>query len=270
MIYSMFSDEFIFGEFLRVKGILDGMPRYKTGIHKGVQVLREYSGSGSNIIRKEARIFTPKYARMQKNAEEREVFNGMLMQLKYEMTHRRLSIPANFKLENDQSDYDVHYWEQMNPCSNPRECKTGYYDDYGFNVRSRGEMIIGNALRSLGLEAKYEPGFIQCGGRKIVPDYSFPVRIIDRCFFIEFLGMADDEEYIEHNAIKIDEYMRSGILPNRDLIIICGTKDWLPSQTMAMRIISSFINNAVYSAIERVTTLGIQRQDPGSIDESGA
>ena len=79
MIYSMFSDEYIFGEFLRVKGILDGMPRYKTSIHKGVQILREYEGSGGNIIRKEARIFTPKYASMQKKAEEREVYSRMLI-----------------------------------------------------------------------------------------------------------------------------------------------------------------------------------------------
>lgn len=261
MIYSMFSDEYIFGEFLRVKGILDGMPRYKTGIHKGVQILREYAGSGGNIIRKEARIFTPKYASMQKKAEEREVYSRMLTQLRFEMTRRRLSIPADFRLEDDKTVYDAHYWEQMKPCSNPREYKTEYYDDYGFNVRSRGEMIIGNALKSLGLEAKYEPGFIQCGARKIIPDYSFPVRIINRCFFVEFLGMADDEGYIEYNYGKTDEYMRCGILPNRDLILICGTKDWLPSQTMVMCIISSFINNAVYGAIERMTNPEIQRKD---------
>lgn len=43
----------------------------------------------------------------------------------------------------------------------------------------------------------------------------------------------------------IHEYIRSGILPNRDLILICGTENWLPNQDEIIRIISSFINNAV-------------------------
>ena len=106
-------------------------------------------------------------------------------------------------------------------------------------------MFIGNALKDLGLEAKYEPSIVIKGGRKIHPDYIFPVEIIDRCFFIEFMGMCDSEEYINHNYGRIDEYMRNGILPNRDLILICGTSKWIPTEECIKRIIASFINNAV-------------------------
>ncbi len=106
-------------------------------------------------------------------------------------------------------------------------------------------MFIGNALKDLGLDAKYEPTLELKGGRKIHPDYAFPVYSIDRCFFIEFMGMCDNEEYLNHNYGRIDEYMRNDILPNRDLILICGTSKWIPSQESIKRIIASFINNSV-------------------------
>lgn len=50
---------------------------------------------------------------------------------------------------------------------------------------------------------------------------------------------------------KFDEYMRNGIFPNRDLILICGTGKWIPTQESIMRIISSFINDAVLNAYNR-------------------
>ena len=51
--------------------------------------------------------------------------------------------------------------------------------------------------------------------------------------------------------MKSDEYMRNGILPNRDLILISGTKNWIPSHESLKRKIANFINDAVLSAYER-------------------
>ena len=168
-----------------------------------------------------------------------------------EFKRRHLIVPSDFRFKRDPSKLNVAYWNQEVPCSNKLECTAEYYDDYGFNVRSRGEMIVGNALKSLGLEAKYEPLVDLKGLKRKSPDYSFPVHIIDRCFFVEFMGMADDEEYIDDNAEKIRLYMRSGILPNRDLILISGTKNWIPTQESIARTIAAFINNAVLSAYNK-------------------
>lgn len=117
-------------------------------------------------------------------------------------------------------------------------------------------MLVGNALKDLGFDAKYEPMLILRGNRKKTPDYSFPVPVIDRCFFIEFAGMADNSNYIDSNYGKIDEYMRNGILPNRDLILICGTENWLPSLETMKLMIASFVNSAVYSAYEKLADAG--------------
>ena len=63
--------------------------------------------------------------------------------------------------------------------------------------------------------------------------------------------MADDGNYIDSNYGKTDEYMRNGILPNRDLILICGTENWLPSLETMKILIASFINSAVFSVYEK-------------------
>jgi hypothetical protein len=227
------------------------MPRYKGGMHKGMQLVREYSGNGSERIRKEVHENGRDFPSM---LEKLDQFNKLTERKKLfdaELHRRRLTIPADFKMCRDSSPFNIDAWKQFVPCSNNYENKKQYIDPYGFNVKSRSEMLVGNALKDLGLEAKYEPLLILRGGRKKTPDYSFPVPVIDRCFFIEFVGMADDGNYIDSNYGKIDEYMRNGILPNRDLILICGTENWLPNQDEIIRIISSFINNAVLRTYNR-------------------
>ncbi|MBO4680758.1 MAG: hypothetical protein J5623_02515 [Clostridiales bacterium] len=191
------------------------------------------------------------YDDMQKKLEQFNIISERERLFLEEINRRRLAIPSDFKFALEPSRFNVAYWKREVPCSNKIECNTEYYDDYGFNVRSRGEMIVGNALKSLGLEAKYEPLVDLKGMKKKSPDYSFPVHIIDRCFFVEFMGMMDKEEYVNDNTEKMRLYMRNGILPNRDLILISGTKNWIPSQESIARTIASFINNAVLDAYNR-------------------
>ena len=245
MELTLFCDKYIISEYLRIKHILDSMPRYKLGMHKGFHVIRAYSGRGNEKSRKTANENGRTYIEMQKGLSMFNEYTKLLNTFFGELKRRGLTIPDDFSFLNEVSPYDTCLWKEVEPCSNPREIQTEYYDDYGNKVRSRGEMFIGNALKDLGLEAKYEPSIVIKGGRIIHPDYIFPVEIIDRCFFIEFMGMCDSEEYINHNYGRIDEYMRNGILPNRDLILICGTSKWIPTEECIKRIIASFINNAV-------------------------
>ena len=244
-------DEYIIGEYLRMKGALASMPRYRLGMHNGLPTIREYCGSGSALTKKETQIGSPNYSEDMKKLEQ---FNRISEREKLffeEINRRHLAIPSDFKFMRNPSKFNIDHWNREVPCSNKYECDTEYYDDYGFNVRSRGEMIVGNALKSLGLEAKYEPRLDLNGSKTKNPDYSFPVHIIDRCFFVEFMGMMDKEEYVNDNTEKMRLYMRNGILPNRDLILISGTKNWIPSQESIARTIASFINNAVLDAYNR-------------------
>ena len=251
MNLTLFCNIYIIAEFLRLKRELEIMPRYKTGIHNGAPVIRKYTGFGNNIGRQDTHIYGKNYAEMQKELDLYNKRMSIKSEFSDEIKRRHLSVPNDFKFIRDPSAFNVKAWESFEACANGLEVQTGYVDGYGFNVRSRGEMMVGNVLKELGLEAKYEPTLILKGGRKRSPDYSFPVRIIDRCFFVEFMGMTDDGEYVDNNHVKIDEYMRNGIFINRDLIIICGTKNWIPSHESLKRRIAYFINDAVLSAYER-------------------
>nr|AHF24806.1 hypothetical protein [uncultured bacterium Contig1758] len=251
MDISMFCDTSIIAEFIRLKGVLAGMPRYKVGIHNGKKAIHIYTGYGEELSRHVTHFGSKNYAEAQKNLELYEEYLYRMKIFDTEIKRRNLTIPDDFKYIREPSVFNVKAWESFEACANGLEVQTGYVDGYGFNVRSRGEMMVGNALKELGLEAKYEPTLILKGGRKRSPDYSFPVRIIDRCFFVEFMGMTDDGEYVDNNHVKIDEYMRNGIFINRDLIIICGTKNWIPSHESLKRRIAYFINDAVLSAYER-------------------
>jgi len=227
------------------------MPRYKFGSHNGAIVIRAYSGRDKNITRTTVHENGNRFNEMHKQLLIYNKYDNLKNQYANEIKLRHLPILNDFKFINDPSIYDCNIWKAFVPSSNSYEIRTDYYDDYGNRVRSRGEMLIGNALKSLGLEAKYEPSIILKDGRKIHPDYSFPVPIICRCFFIEFIGMTGNEEYINYNYGRIDEYMRNDVLPNRDLILICGTDKWLPTQESMKRIIASFINNAVESVYSK-------------------
>lgn len=251
MKISLFCNTYIIAEYLRLKRVLAGMPRYGIGLHNGKRVIREYLGSGDARCVCTAQIDGKAYDEMQRKLE---LFNSISERERLfyeEFKRRQLIVPAGFRFKRDTSAFNVAYWNKLEPCSNRLECDTGYYDDYGFNVRSRGEMIVGNALKSLGLEAKYEPRIVLKGSKTRTPDYSFPVHVIDRCFFVEFMGMTDDDEYIDDNAEKIRLYMRNGILPNRDLILISGARNWIPAQESIARLIAAAVNNAVLSAYNK-------------------
>ena len=251
MRLSLFCNTFIIAEYIRLRRVLAGMPRYMIGTHNGMRVIREYSGYGAGRRVRSAQMNGKGYDEMQRNLE---LFNNVSERERLffeEFKRRQLTVPSDFRFKRDPSVFNVAYWNRLEPCSNNHDCLTEYYDDYGFNVRSRGEMIVGNALKSLGLEAKYEPRLVLKGSKTRTPDYSFPVHIIDRCFFVEFMGMTDDEEYTDDNAEKIRIYMRNGILPNRDLILICGTKNWIPTQESITGLIAASINNAVLSAFNK-------------------
>lgn len=251
MDLSLFYDLNIISECHRLKCILDGMPRFKCGTHKGVQLIRAYSGTGNEIIRKEVYENSRDYASMQEKLEKYNYLTERKKLFDAELARRHLIVPAGFKLHQDSSPHNLECWKNQVPCSNNYKNENQYIDSYGFNVKTRGEMLVAAALKDLGLEAKYEPILTLRNGRKRTPDYSFPVPAIDRCFYVEFMGMADDGNYLNKNFGKIDEYIQSGIFPGRDLILICGTEHWLPSVEAMKHTISSFINDAVFSVYEK-------------------
>ncbi|MHA1595525.1 MAG: AAA family ATPase [Candidatus Baldrarchaeia archaeon] len=95
------------------------------------------------------------------------------------------------------------------------------------SLRSKIEYMIAKALDELGVEFEYEPGDLIEHG--IVPD--FKIKIADKIFYIEHLGLLNKEVYRSRWDVKRQVYRKLGLLdrlittsePEDDQINVEGT-----------------------------------------------
>lgn len=119
--------------------------------------------------------------------------------------------------------YNKEMWEKIRTRDEFEKKQKGYpYKDYMMD--SRAEMIVAQCLDSLGLMYKYEPRII-IKGEEYYPDFIVYLPEFQRCFFIEFLGKLNDDKYISRNEFKLMDYLNSGMVINRDLLLFCGYED---------------------------------------------
>lgn len=90
----------------------------------------------------------------------------------------------------------------------------------GIMVRSKSEVIIANALTSYGIPFHYEERlyFLDGSSRYWYPDFTFQLPLVGKKYW-EHLGMLDKRSYCEHNAEKLYDYQKSGLMIGKNLII---------------------------------------------------
>ncbi len=86
-------------------------------------------------------------------------------------------------------------------------------------VRSKSELTIANALAGHGVPYKYECPLVLKNGTRIHPDFTVLNVKERRQLYWEHRGMMDNEDYARHTVDRIKQYMKSGIVIGRDLII---------------------------------------------------
>ena len=119
--------------------------------------------------------------------------------------------------------YNKDMWERIHIRAEFEEKTTGYqYKD--MMMDSRGEMIVAQTLESLGFEYKYEPRII-IGDEVYYPDFIVYLPEFERCFFIEFMGRLDNDKYISRNKFKLMDYLKAGMVVNKDILLFCGYED---------------------------------------------
>ena len=136
------------------------------------------------------------------------------------------------------------FWEELKEETNEYRTDATYMHR-GVCMRSRGEVIIAQILDSLGMEYKYEPG-IKIGSELYCPDFAVYLPEFERCFFIEFLGMLDNKDYALKNGLKIGNYLNSGMVINKDIILFCGTKNSMGSIEEMVQDIIALIQKYCY------------------------
>ncbi|MCQ2516250.1 MAG: hypothetical protein MJ094_05250 [Saccharofermentans sp.] len=209
------------------------IPIIKLGRLNGEDVIREYhfSESGKKSYNKHFPS-SPSYLSMFSLAKERE---QLLAEVKNLPNHSiRLKPIGMIRMTDDK-------WAKLPDCANPEPINSEYYYN-NIHLRSRFEMIVATELGSLNLQFKYEAALNLCG-EIIYPDFIVYLPELGMCFIIECLGMTDKANYSLKNGIRISNYITSGYEFCKDLILLNGTKDYLPDVATIRNLIVMTINN---------------------------
>lgn len=92
--------------------------------------------------------------------------------------------------------------------------------DHGV-LKSKNEQIGADLLKQMGIPFKYETEiYLPSLDETINPDYLANFYEIDRCAYIEILGMNDKYDYAVRTVTKINGFSRDKYRPEREIIYI--------------------------------------------------
>ena len=120
----------------------------------------------------------------------------------------------------------IEEWLKDIPNStNPYPIESEIYTNKGEHVRSKSERIIADELYRLGIPYKYEAS-LNLGGQTVVyPDFTVLNVKTRKTWYLEHLGMLDNEEYLQNIFSKMSQYIQNGIIPGKNLIITYEKSD---------------------------------------------
>ena len=247
---NMFCDEYIMANHQYLKTKLDNMPTFHFGMHGGKRTIRvSIKDRSGKRIRNESTQGGRRYKEYTDQMAEREKLSKQMEFIDHELRKRRLIVPENLSICPPTTKFTAELWTELTTGLNELGKGKEYYDNHMNNVDSRGEMLIAGALDDLHLEYKYEALYHLSPYRRIFPNFVVLIPALGRFFFIEFMGMADDPNYMDNNSSRIENYIRNGIYPGRDLLIIVGDRDYLPTDSAIKRRIISFINDLTLDSV---------------------
>ena len=227
-------------EFLKARlGLIDErlkvLPYISLGSHSGNPILREYYMDNGKRKQHEYRISgTDGQAMLHIYNERSDLIDARRMVMGAIKSVSSRDIIDTAKIE---TELNGELWDSLQQKRDDSESE-GAYIHKGIRMRSRGEVLIAQVLDSFGMIYKYEPKII-IGNETYYPDFAVMIPEFNRFFFIEFLGMLDDKNYAMKNGIKLANYLNSGLVINRDILLFCGTKSTMVSvDEVAMDIIA--------------------------------
>lgn len=91
-----------------------------------------------------------------------------------------------------------------------------YHTKRGERVRSKSEILIADLLGDLHIPYRYEAPLTMIGGDVIHPDFTILLPSRKICYY-EHCGKMDDALYLQHFMQRKSLYIRSGLIPGRDV-----------------------------------------------------
>ena len=85
-------------------------------------------------------------------------------------------------------------------------------------LKSKNELMGADLLKEMGIPFKYETSvYFEETGETINPDYLVNFFEIDRCAYLEVLGMNDKTDYSVKTAVKINSFSKDRFRPGREV-----------------------------------------------------
>ncbi len=116
-------------------------------------------------------------------------------------------------------DMIVEKWRKQEFQENSYHKENMVYETEGGElVRSKSEKILADFFHKKGLNYLYEKPIVLKNGCVVYPDFTFLSPVTYKEIYWEHFGMMDNESYAPNAVKKINDYVRSGILPGENLI----------------------------------------------------
>ncbi|MBR5358907.1 MAG: hypothetical protein IK128_06830 [Clostridiales bacterium] len=244
-----YCDSYLMLQLLSLKAELAGLPNVKIGTLRGRTVARVYSKNP------DGRIIYRTYFADTSDGQKYCGMAGRRFEIKKEIKSlenligkRIANLMDNCKITLNGTILNDDLWFVLGNDENPR-AKNGNYYHNGIQMRSRGEVLIAEILDELKLEYKYEPG-LQFGRDVVYPDFLVHIACLKRCMIIEFFGMSDNEKYAFDTLNKMTLYAGNGLLMNRDILGLFGTKDTMVSNEDIYNNIVMILNLQALEAVQ--------------------
>ena len=201
------------GHFALKKGVMNVIitydpdhPKYNTRYPRTLYVSSKLGRKYSEIINEYLRI----------KAE----YNSLLNSWKslYNVAPPRVNFPI--KQFYDPHGMNNDFFNKQKPCCGKYIPDKPTHSEHG-DLKSKNELIGADLLKLIGVPFKYETeAYLNSSEEIIEPDYLINFYEIDRCAYLEILGMNDKVVYSVRTASKINGFSKSEYRPGKEVIYV--------------------------------------------------
>ncbi len=116
-----------------------------------------------------------------------------------------------------------------------------FYTNGGIRVRSKSELMIGNALERYGIPYRYEFPLVLWNNENVRPDF-YCLNVRERTEKVwEHFGKMDDPGYANRNVRKIMDYEQTGFMQGMNFIMTFETSKVALNSKLIDEIIETYL-----------------------------
>ena len=143
------------------------------------------------------------------------------------------------------------YFNKQEECLGKYVPENPTVSEYG-DLKSKNELMGADLLKLMGIPFKYETElYLRSIDEMINPDYLVNFYEIDRCAYLELLGMSDKVGYSVRSATKITGFSMEKYRPGREVIyVLVYDKNNFEREYFISQVMTAFNNMIPDSALQ--------------------